>query len=137
MVKTLEELNTKAEELFNKGDKKGLKELAKENGLDTYLAEAYANGELPILCPDTATLACGRLELEAAKESMVELAQGIAEYLEQQVQEDEELAKGIIAKPLKDLCNKVYAEAKQRKKGNCVYIPPFEVFQMAKAYYLD
>ena len=95
-------------------------------------------GELPTLCPDAATFAVGKLDKEVAEyKSMPELADGIAEYMKQQVQDNEQLAAGVIAKPLKDLCDQVYEEAKKRKKGNCAYIPPFEVFQMAKAYYLE
>lgn len=138
MVKSLEELNEQAEQLFNKEDKKGLKELAKEYALDEYLVDMYIQGELPMLCPDVATLAVGKLNKEVSQtKNLMELAQGIAEYMEQQVQENEELAKGVIEKPMDKLIKNIYEEAKKRKKGNCTYIPPFEVFQMAKAYYLE
>lgn len=138
MEKSLEALNERAEKLFNEGNRAEVEKLAKENGLDPYLADMYMAGELPILCPDAATFAVGKLDKEVAEyKSMPELAEGIAEYLKQQVQVDDLLAEGVVAKPLSKLCDKVYEEAKKRKKGNCAYIPPFEVFQMAKAYYLE
>lgn len=139
MVKNVEELNEKAEKLLNAGNTKELEELAREHGLDSYMVELYDEGALPCLCPDAATFACGKLDVEVAGEKMqAELAAGIAEYLKQQVQDNTALASGIAAKPLNKLCDKIYGEAKKRRNGgNCVYIPPFEVFQMAKAYYLE
>lgn len=138
MEQSLDELNKKAEKLFNEGNRTEIEKLVKENGLDPYLVDMYMHGELMALCPDEATLAVGKLDKEVAEyKSMPELAEGIAEYLKQQVQVDDLLAKGVVAKPLKELCDKVYEEAKKRKKGSCAYIPPFEVFQMAKAYYLE
>lgn len=138
MEKSLEALNEKAEQLFNANQRKEIEDLAKENGLDAYLVDMYMAGELPMLCPDAATFAVGKLDKEVAEyKSMPELADGIAEYMKQQVQDNEQLAAGVIARSLKDLCDQVYEEAKKRKKGNCAYIPPFEVFQMAKAYYLE
>ena len=39
------------------------------------------------------------------------------------------------SKSIKDIYDKIWAEAKKRKKGNCAYIPPEEVFEMIDEYY--
>ena len=38
-------------------------------------------------------------------------------------------------KSLKAAYDKVWAEARKRKKGNCAYIPPEEVYEMVEKYY--
>ena len=38
-------------------------------------------------------------------------------------------------KTLKGAYDKVWAEAKKRKKGNCAFIPPEEVYEMVDKYY--
>ena len=38
-------------------------------------------------------------------------------------------------KKLKEIYDKVWAEARKRKKGNCAYIPPEEVYAMVDEYY--
>ena len=38
-------------------------------------------------------------------------------------------------KTLKGAYDKVWAEARKRKKGNCAYIPPEEVFEIVDDYY--
>ena len=38
-------------------------------------------------------------------------------------------------KNLKTIYDKVWAEAKKRKKGNCAFIPPAEVYAMIDEYY--
>ena len=38
-------------------------------------------------------------------------------------------------KSLKKAYDMVWAEAKKRKKGNCAYIPPEEVYDMVDKYY--
>lgn len=38
-------------------------------------------------------------------------------------------------KSLKQAYDNVWAEAKKRKKGNCAYIPPEEVYEMVEKYY--
>lgn len=58
-----EEINAKAEELFNAGDTEGITELAKENGLPEEFAQAYIEGEMPMLC-DTQSAADGKLTVE-------------------------------------------------------------------------
>ena len=38
-------------------------------------------------------------------------------------------------KKLKTVYDKIYAEAKKRRKGNCAFIPPAEVYDMIDKYY--
>ena len=38
-------------------------------------------------------------------------------------------------KTLKEAYDKVWAEARKRKKGNCAYIPPEEVYEIVDEYY--
>lgn len=38
-------------------------------------------------------------------------------------------------KSLKAIYDKIWAEAKKRKKGQCAYIPPEEVYAMVDEYY--
>lgn len=38
-------------------------------------------------------------------------------------------------KSLKTIYDRIWAEAKKRKKGSCAYIPPEEVYEMVDKYY--
>ena len=38
-------------------------------------------------------------------------------------------------KKLKEIYDKVWSEARKRRKGNCAYIPPEEVYAMVDEYY--
>ena len=64
------------------------------------------------------------------------VAFGIEEYLTG-VCSTNTIAMKILAedKKLKDIYDKVWSEAKKRKKGNCAYIPPTEVYAMVDEYY--
>lgn len=138
---TLQEINDLADKLLNDNEPEKVKALAGEKGLDPYMTELYLTGQLPLLVMDTMMGADAKLDTEVRElpEQNAELGAGIAEYMKQQVMEDEKLAEAVMDpdKHLADVCKKAWEEARTRKKGNCVYIPPFEIFQMAKAYYLD
>ncbi len=138
---TLHEINDLADSLLNNNEQEKIKALAEEKGLDPYMAEMFLNGELPALVPDAMTGALGKLDAEVRDldDKNVELGAGIAEYMKQQVMENEKLASAVMDKDkhLEDVCKQAWKEAESRKKGNCAYIPPFEIFQMAKAYYLE
>ena len=135
---SVEELNAKAEEL--KTDKQALHILASENGIDVDMIDLYQQGFLPHLVPDVMTAAIGKLEVEVAdlSDKNREVGSGIADYLKQKSMEDEKIARAVRkkGKSLKTICDEVWKEASKRKKGGCAYIPPFEVFQLARAYYL-
>ena len=65
-----EEINRKAEELFNMQDLDGIRALAAENGIPHEYAQAYCEGDLPELC-DRLTAAVGKLEVEEQEIVMV------------------------------------------------------------------
>ena len=136
---SVEELNAKAAELAS--NEAELNKLAQANGIDLVFVEMLLHHEMDVLVPDAMTAAIGKLEVEIAEldSNNQELGQGIAEYLKQKAMEDEELARAIrkTGKKLEDVCKKAWDEAKKRKTGNCAYIPPFEIFQMARAYYME
>ena len=135
---SMEEINQKAKELKGEPDK--LKELAKENGIDVNLADMYLQGFMQELIPSPDVAAIGKLDVEVAalSDKNMEVGSGIADYLKQKASEDVNMARAIRkkGKSLKIICEDIWKEASKRKKGNCAYIPPFEVFQLARAYYL-
>ena len=61
-----EEINELADNLLNEGDTKSIRELAEENGIGEEYAEAFLQGEFPVLC-DQLTAALGKIEVEAAE----------------------------------------------------------------------
>lgn len=135
---SMEELNKKAQELKGEPDK--LKELAKENGIEMDLVDMYLQGFMQELIPSPDVAAIGKLDVEVAALSAknMEVGSGIADYLKQKASEEENMARAIRrkGKSLEKICKDIWDEASKRKKGNCAYIPPFEVFQLARAYYL-
>lgn len=134
---SMEEINSKALEL--KGEPAKLKELAKENGIGKDMVELFEAGYLPELIPSPDIAAIGKLEVEVAAldNNNAELGSGIADYLKQKAMEDKQIARAIRkkGKKLEEVCKQAWEEAGKRKKGNCAYIPPFEIFQMARTYY--
>ncbi len=138
---TLKEINDMADRLLNDNETEKVKALAEEKGLDFYTVEMYLTGQLPLLVMDAMTGANAKLDVEVREldDENKELGAGIAEYMKQQNMENEKIAKAVMNpdKHLEDVCKKAWDEARERKKGNCAYIPQFEIFQMAKAYYLD
>lgn len=135
---SMEQINSRAQEL--KGEPEQLKELAKENGIELELADMYLQGFLPELIPSPDVAAIGKLDVEVAalSDKNMEVGSGIADYMKQKAAEDEKIARAIRkkGKSLEKICKDVWDEASKRRKGNCAYIPPFEVFQLARAYYL-
>ena len=135
---SMEQINEKAKEL--KGNPDELKELAKENGIDMDLADMYLQGFLQELIPSPDVAAIGKLDVEVAalSDKNMEVGSGIADYMKQKATEDDKMARAIRkkGKSLIQICEDIWDEASKRKKGNCAYIPPFEVFQLARAYYL-
>lgn len=49
-MSSYKEINTLAENLFNEGDIKSLKEMAKENGIAEDFVELYLSGDIMELC---------------------------------------------------------------------------------------
>ena len=85
------EINELAENLFNEGDLKSIKDVAKENGIDAEIVEMYIKGEVPELC-DALTAALGKIEVESAELKPKEIMEDWVEYLKGQCMENEALA---------------------------------------------
>ena len=88
------EINELAVNLRKEGDADSLKELARENGLDPDLAEAFLDGDLLYLCDDMAA-AIGKIEIEAAELKPVEIMADWVEYLKARCFEDVETARAV------------------------------------------
>ena len=88
---TFGEINELAENLFNEGDAKSLKEMAKENGIPEEIVDMYVNGDVPVLC-DPVTAALGKLDIEAAELKPKEIMEDWVEYIRGQCMENEVLA---------------------------------------------
>lgn len=86
-----EEINAKAEELFNAGDGEGLRELARENGLPEEVAELYASGDLPCLT-DAVMAADGKIIVEAADLGAEGIMEDWVDYIRACIAEDEGMA---------------------------------------------
>ena len=96
-----EEINETAVNLRKEGDAESLKELAKENGIDMDVAEAFMEGDLLFLC-DKMTAAIGKLDIEAAGLDCAEIMEDWVEYIKAQCLEHEEVA-GAVRKKGKSL----------------------------------
>lgn len=83
-----EEINELADNLLNEGDTKSIRELAEENGIGEEYAEAFLQGELPVLC-DQLTAALGKIEVEAAELKPKEIMEDWVEYLRCQCMEND------------------------------------------------
>ena len=88
------EINELAVNLRKEGDADSLKELARENGIDPELAEAFLEGDLLYLCDDMAA-AIGKIEIEAAELKPVEIMADWVEYLKARCFEDTETARAV------------------------------------------
>ena len=103
-----EEINRKAEELFNMQDLDGIRALAAENGIPHEYAQAYCEGDLPELC-DRLTAAVGKLEVEEQEIVMVGVMEDWLSYIQAQCMESEEMAIAVRRKGrnLKDCLGKL------------------------------
>ena len=85
------EINELAENLFNEGDTKSLKAMARENGIQKEFVEMYLQGDIPVLC-DPLTAAMGKIDVEVAELKPKEIMEDWVEYLRGQCMENEILA---------------------------------------------
>ena len=81
-----EEINRKAEELFNMQDLDGIRALAAENGIPHEYAQAYCEGDLPELC-DRLTAAVKPFDYHAFKEQWHSFCKRLSQRL---VEEDQD-----------------------------------------------
>ena len=89
-----EEINALAVNLRKEGDTESIKVLAKENGLDSDIAEAFIEGDILFLCDDMAA-AIGKIEVEAEALKPEEIMADWVEYLKARCFEDAEMAKAV------------------------------------------
>ena len=85
------EINELAINLRKEGDKESLNVLAKENGIDLEIAEAFLDGEIDFLC-DVMAAAIGKIEVEAAELRPVEIMADWVDYIKGRCLEDDGLA---------------------------------------------
>ncbi len=90
-MNSYKEINELAENLFNEGDIKSLKEMAKENGIPEDMTEMYLQGEIPQLC-EAMDAEMGKIDIEARELKPQEIMLDWVEYLRGQCMENEMLA---------------------------------------------
>ena len=86
-----QEINELAVNLRKEGDTDSIMDLAKENGIDTDIAEAFVEGDILYLC-DAMAAAIGKIEIEAAELKTKEIMSDWIEYLKVRCLEDEATA---------------------------------------------
>lgn len=119
---SVEELNQAAAGLREEGDIEGLKELARENGIDPYEVEDYVDGVSDELATQiTAALGRMRVELETLEGSAEVMCRFYSVFAISATMENEEVAKGIMKKGarLKGIYDALYAYAMKHRSGNC------------------
>ncbi len=88
---TAEEINELARNLKTEGDTANVITLAKENGIDTDIAEVFLEGEIDFLC-DNVTAAIGKIEIEAKEMDAKEIIADWIEYIKLKCFDVEEMA---------------------------------------------
>lgn len=89
-----EEINETAANLRKEGDKESLEVLAKENGIDGDVLEAFWEGDILYLC-DGLTAAIGKVEAEAQTVKCAEILEDWLEYIKAQCLEKPEVARAV------------------------------------------
>ena len=89
-----EEINELADNLFNEGDKKSIKAMAEENGIEESYVEAFLQGEIPQLC-DPVTAAMGKLDIEEKELKIKEIMEDWTAYLRGLCLEREDVARAV------------------------------------------
>lgn len=88
------EINETAVNLRREKDTESLKVLAKENGIDADIVEAFLDGDILFLCDDMAA-AIGKIEVEAEELKPVEIMEDWVEYLKSRCFESVEMAQAV------------------------------------------
>lgn len=90
-------INETAVNLRKEGDTESIKVLAKENGIDEDIVEAFLDGDILFLCDDMSA-AIGKIEIESADMKVKEIMADWADYIKARCFEDENMAKAVRAK---------------------------------------
>lgn len=93
-METASEINELAVNLRKEGDTKNIYALAKENGINSEIAELFISGDLLFLCDDTMA-ALGRIEVESKELNPVEIMADWVEYLKSRCLEDVAMAQAV------------------------------------------
>lgn len=88
------EINETAVNLRREGDHESIRVVAKENGIDEDIAQAFIDGDILFLCDDMAA-AIGKIEVEAKELKPVEIMEDWVEYLKSRCFESEEMAMAV------------------------------------------
>ena len=91
------EINDLAANLLKEADTESIRILAKENGLESEIADMYITGDIAELCDDTMA-AIGKIEVEAGELKPPEIMQDWIEYVKGQCMESEEMARAVRSK---------------------------------------
>lgn len=133
-----EEINQAAVGLLTEGDTKNIYVLAKENGIDKEIAEAFIEGEIPFIT-DTMMAAVGKIELERGnikdpffsdmKEDMINflLTSSSDEIIARAIRNKGKSLKGCF-----DYCKKEIEKTLGKKNGG---LRDRAVYAMEKDYY--
>lgn len=89
-----EEINETAVNLRKEGDRESLKVLAKENGIDADVLEAFLEGDMLFLC-DGMMAAIGKIDVEAKEVKCAEIMGDWVEYIKAQCMEKPEVARAV------------------------------------------
>lgn len=95
---SVEELNSRAEELKKEGKTKEIEAFAIENGFEPYVAEMYLSGTIPVLCPDPEDAALAKLSMEEKDMEMTGVIKDWAGYIEAQCMGNETMARAVRSK---------------------------------------
>ncbi len=134
-----EELNQAAAGLLAENDIKNILALAKENGIDKEIAQAFAEGVIPIIT-DTMSAAVGKLTVEKDNIHSKMPVSPVADYLNSLCMDDDNFAEIVRSKKknlkacIEAVEKKCMEECKRTKQP---YIADSTVFKWAKAYYTE
>lgn len=139
-----EEINKAAEGQLKQGDYEAIKEIAKENGLDTEDAEDYIEGCVQELC-NPLMAAFGKIKIESEELEPKEIVCDWIEYIRKKCTESEEMAEavrkkgktleGCIAELLKwSFKNSYYIDEKIKKAAGISSSVKMGIPGMATAY---
>lgn len=92
------EINELAGNLLKEGDRDSISILAKENGIDPDIAEAFAEGQISYICEDDKDAAYGRISVEAEALKPAEIMLDWIEYIKATASEDADTARTVLRK---------------------------------------
>ncbi len=134
---TYDDFINEARNLFDKGDTQGVRDLAKENGLDPDDAEAYITGEETVLT-DPVSYAIARIDVETKTTTIDKYAAQYMATIAKQVlaKGDHPLKAQYEGKHFKNIMDTMSEKAK-KNKANYACGSDRDMEKIMEAYYLD